>query len=136
MTRHRVTTTDSSQATPTSTPPANTAMLPSHRDSAEIPLVAMGSDGTVSTSAAAGRSHKPYSSSLLCGPDCNITDLTIEVPGSTRRSTEDEPPPPRWRTPEFIFYGVVFALVVPLIIYWPMKLSYSETRSDLLKLTY
>lgn len=56
--------------------------------------------------------------------DCDVTDLTISTPGNVRRSS-DEPPPPRWRTPEFIFYAVVFVLVVPVLIYWPMKISSS-----------
>lgn len=55
---------------------------------------------------------------------CNVTDLTVSTPGNTRRAT-DEPPPPRWRTPEFYAYYVLFILVVPMLVYWPMKLSTS-----------
>lgn len=60
--------------------------------------------------------------------DMELTDLTISVPGCTRRS-EDDPPPARWRTPEFIFYGIAFVIVVPLLIYWPMRLSLREYMS-------
>lgn len=52
----------------------------------------------------------------------NITDFTISVPGSERKSV-DEPPRPRWRTPEFYFYYLVFVIVVPIMIYIPIKLS-------------
>lgn len=66
---------------------------------------------------------RPKERSCVNG-DCDVTDLTIETPGNARRST-DEPPPPRWRTPEFIFYGVAFVVVVPILVYWPMKISSS-----------
>lgn len=54
-----------------------------------------------------------------------ITRLTVDIPSShtgtpyatTRR------PAPRWRTPEFIFYGFVFAAVVPVMVWIPVRLS-------------
>lgn len=67
----------------------------------------------------------------------HITDFTIsldEVDGRTvgvdgsggaraRASLGPEPGPPRWRTREFMLYGLVFVLVVPVLVYWPMRLS-------------
>lgn len=58
----------------------------------------------------------------------NIIDFTITVPGSERKST-DEPPKPRWWTPEFYFYYVIFLIVVPIMIYIPIKLSSCRFRS-------
>jgi hypothetical protein len=57
-----------------------------------------------------------------------ITDLTVTIPGSKiQPSTNTRPlPPVRWRTPEFMFYWVAFAIVVPLLIYWPIRLSSSK----------
>jgi hypothetical protein len=57
--------------------------------------------------------------------DFDISDLTIEIPGSQRRLT-DEPPPPRWRTPEFMVYYAVFIVVVPMIVWLPMRVSLGE----------
>lgn len=103
-------------------------MLPSHRDEATIPLTAMGSDDLATGTGAGIRErnvhkHHDHDKGYGCGPDCNITDLTINIPGSTRRAGADDPPPARWRTPEFMFYGLVFAIVVPMLIWWPIKLS-------------
>ena len=56
----------------------------------------------------------------------SITDLTIDIPGSNAR-TDVPVQPSRWRTTEFKFYGLVFALVVPLLYYWPMRLSSSAS---------
>ncbi|KAL7424005.1 glycerol transporter [Cryptotrichosporon argae] len=52
----------------------------------------------------------------------SITDLTVSIP------TNSAPVPPSttrplWRTREFAFYYVVFALVVPLMVYVPVRLS-------------
>jgi len=53
-----------------------------------------------------------------------ITEFTISVPGSSIRTVNaTEPSPPRWRTTEFSFYGVAFLLVVPLLVWWPIRLS-------------
>nr|XP_031861387.1 uncharacterized protein CI109_002991 [Kwoniella shandongensis]KAA5528459.1 hypothetical protein CI109_002991 [Kwoniella shandongensis] len=55
----------------------------------------------------------------------NITDLTISVPGSKARSLPpgSEPPPPRWHTLEFRLYTIAFILVVPIMVWIPMRLS-------------
>lgn len=51
-----------------------------------------------------------------------ISELTVEIPGSKRRD-ESEPPPSRWHTTEFKIYIALFAIVVPMLVYSPMKLS-------------
>lgn len=72
----------------------------------------------------------------------NITDFTISLdevdgraPGAEgsagargRASLGREPGPPKWRTKVFMLYGLVFALVVPILVYWPMRLSQCESR--------
>lgn len=64
----------------------------------------------------------------------SITDFTITVPGSERKST-DEPPKPRWSTPEFYFYYLLFAIVVPIMIYIPIRLSSCRCRKRRPELT-
>lgn len=55
---------------------------------------------------------------------CSITDFTIPVAGSTvRPNAGTEPTVSRWRTREFYLYGVAFLLVVPVLVWWPMRLS-------------
>jgi hypothetical protein len=51
-----------------------------------------------------------------------ITRLTVDVP-SSRASGDTHPP--RWRTPEFLIYYVVFLAVVPWMVYSPVQLSAS-----------
>nr|XP_018259356.1 glycerol transporter [Kwoniella dejecticola CBS 10117]OBR81514.1 glycerol transporter [Kwoniella dejecticola CBS 10117] len=62
----------------------------------------------------------------------NITDFTINIPGSKVRQREDastsssgtsDKPRPRWDTLEFRLYGVVFLVVVPMMIWVPIRLS-------------
>jgi protein-cysteine N-palmitoyltransferase HHAT len=53
-----------------------------------------------------------------------ITRVTVDVP-STRPSGETRPP--RWRTPEFLLYYVIFAIAVPWMIYTPIELSASTS---------
>ena len=57
-----------------------------------------------------------------------ITRLTVDVP-SARASGETRPP--RWRTPEFFFYYLVFLTVVPWMVYSPIQLSASASFSVL-----
>ncbi len=58
-----------------------------------------------------------------------ITRLTVDVP-SARASGDTRPP--RWRTPEFLFYYVVLlAAVVPWMVYTPIQLSTSASFSVL-----
>ena len=64
----------------------------------------------------------------------SVTDFTISIPGSTARA-EDEPAPSRWGTFEFKVYYAVFAVVVPIMIWIPIQLSYGGFGcSDLLLL--
>jgi hypothetical protein len=51
-----------------------------------------------------------------------ITALTIDIPASGRITNESRPPP-RWKTPEFIFYYVVALFVLPLMAWVPIRLS-------------
>ncbi|KAL6307438.1 MBOAT, membrane-bound O-acyltransferase family-domain-containing protein [Sparassis latifolia] len=54
----------------------------------------------------------------------SVTGLTIDIPSSYRPQVQAAPhPPSRWRTPEFIFYELVFCLVVPIMIWIPVTLS-------------
>lgn len=56
-----------------------------------------------------------------------ITDFTVDTPDSKARASLIEPGPSRWRTKEFMLYGLIFAAVVPVMIYWPMRLSSRES---------
>ena len=62
-------------------------------------------------------------------PKPNLTDLTISTPSSSKSSLERTPGPSRWRTTEYKIYGIIFALVVPLMIYIPINYSSSEDES-------
>jgi hypothetical protein len=85
--------------------------------------------------------------------DINITDFTIRIPESSARrreqssGTESDTPgqksrsssarqpereeAPRWNSFEFKVYYVIFALVVPVMVYWPMRLSSGVSFSSL-----
>ncbi|KAG8978076.1 glycerol transporter [Tulasnella sp. 425] len=53
-----------------------------------------------------------------------IVALTIETPTSSKPRYDLPPrPPPRWNTPEFIFYLIVFIIAVPLLVKIPVELS-------------
>ncbi|KAI0729251.1 MBOAT-domain-containing protein [Fomitopsis betulina] len=53
-----------------------------------------------------------------------IVKLTIDIPSSHRPQVAARPhPPPRWRTPEFVFYGLMFCIVVPIMVWVPISLS-------------
>ncbi|KAI0312315.1 MBOAT-domain-containing protein [Amylostereum chailletii] len=64
-----------------------------------------------------GEAHKAPTPSVRTG----IIRLTVDVP-STHRGTENATGS-RWRTPEFMFYYVVFAVVVPWMVWVPVSLS-------------
>lgn len=57
-----------------------------------------------------------------------ITKLTVEVPlsSSSKRPEASQSRPARWKTPEFIFYGVAFCAVVPVMVWIPIQLSSGE----------
>ncbi|OCH89613.1 MBOAT-domain-containing protein [Obba rivulosa] len=53
-----------------------------------------------------------------------VTRLTVDVPSSYRSAPPRRvQPASRWSTPEFIFYGVIFCLVVPIMVWIPVTLS-------------
>lgn len=65
-----------------------------------------------------------------------ITKLTVNIPstsssavgrGNSSTSRELKTHPSRWKTPEFMFYGVAFLVVVPLMVWIPIQLSQSTS---------
>lgn len=53
-----------------------------------------------------------------------IVALTVETPTSTRFARIDPTrPPSRWKNPEFIVYGIIFVVVVPIMVWVPVSLS-------------
>ncbi|WFD36705.1 glycerol transporter [Malassezia cuniculi] len=63
-------------------------------------------------------------------PHLNITDLTA-APSATESAVSSRTPeghvasikPSRWNTPEFYFYYLMFVIVVPYMVYVPMRIS-------------
>ena len=53
-----------------------------------------------------------------------IIKLTVDIPSSYQPQTTDTIP--RWKTPEFFFYYVVFAVAVPVMVWIPVTLSSRE----------
>ncbi|KAI6039919.1 MBOAT, membrane-bound O-acyltransferase family-domain-containing protein [Pisolithus marmoratus] len=59
-----------------------------------------------------------------------IASLTVGIPSSRKnRPPDGSSPLPRWKTPEFIFYYIVFVVVVPLMAWVPIRLS-STTNAN------
>lgn len=59
--------------------------------------------------------------------------LTVDAPSSAvSQKLVRSRPPPRWKSPEFIFYGVCFMLVVPMMVWKPIDLSRGECNSNVL----
>jgi hypothetical protein len=56
-----------------------------------------------------------------------LTDFTVTTPDSKARPSASEAQPSRWRSKEFIFYGLALVLVLPVMIYWPTRLSTRES---------
>ena len=52
-----------------------------------------------------------------------ITVLSLQTPTSTAASMSPSTKPSRWRTTEFLVYGVVAVVVIPYMVYVPIKLS-------------
>ncbi|KAH9902410.1 MBOAT-domain-containing protein [Cubamyces lactineus] len=64
------------------------------------------------------------SSELPPSKPTGLTRLTVEIPSSYSPQVKAAShPPPRWRTPEFMVYYVVFCLVVPVMVWIPCRLS-------------
>jgi hypothetical protein len=57
------------------------------------------------------------------GHKFQVTDFTIHIPNSGRSIAGPEASPSRWRTREFMGYYIAFALVVPVMIWIPIRLS-------------
>ena len=53
-----------------------------------------------------------------------IVKLTVDIPSSHQPQTAGTTP--RWKTPEFFFYYVVFAVVIPIMVWMPVSLSSRE----------
>lgn len=51
-----------------------------------------------------------------------IVKLTVDIPSSYQPQTTT----PRWKTPEFLFYYVVFIVVIPIMVWIPVRLSSRE----------
>ncbi|CEL55893.1 Glycerol uptake protein 1 OS=Saccharomyces cerevisiae (strain ATCC 204508 / S288c) GN=GUP1 PE=1 SV=1 [Rhizoctonia solani AG-1 IB] len=65
-----------------------------------------------------------------------VVSLTVQTPTSssfTPRETQPPPPPSRWRTPEFLFYGVAFLIVVPYMVKVPYDIS-NESNPNFYKI--
>ncbi|KAN0092559.1 MBOAT, membrane-bound O-acyltransferase family domain containing protein [Tylopilus felleus] len=59
-----------------------------------------------------------------------ITALTVDIPNANKIRQSDTPrPPPLWRTPEFLFYYLVAAVVIPFMVWVPINLS-SPTHAN------
>ncbi|KAG8212850.1 MBOAT, membrane-bound O-acyltransferase family-domain-containing protein [Butyriboletus roseoflavus] len=59
-----------------------------------------------------------------------FTALTVDIPDTSKVQRTDAPrPPPLWRTPEFIFYYLVAAVAIPLMVWVPTNLS-SPTHAN------
>ncbi|QRV89896.1 glycerol uptake protein 1 [Ceratobasidium sp. AG-Ba] len=65
-----------------------------------------------------------------------VVALTVQTPTSsnfTPPETSPSPPPSRWKTPEFLFYGLVFLVVVPYMMKIPFDLS-NESNPNFFKI--
>lgn len=65
-----------------------------------------------------------------------VVALTVQTPTSSNFTPPDSqppPPPPRWRTPEFICYGIVFLVVVPYMAKVPYDIS-NESNPNFYKI--
>ena len=56
-----------------------------------------------------------------------ITRLTVNISTAYNEQVKAQPhPAPRWRTPEFMLYYVVFACALPVMFWIPYRLSSCE----------
>ncbi|KAF5393368.1 hypothetical protein D9757_000507 [Collybiopsis confluens] len=84
--------------------------------------------------------HRSFSASDIKRNNYSITDLTVEIPSTTRSTSipnENSRKQSRWGTLEFKFYYAVVLLVVPLMIWIPVsssdasQLNYAKYHSRL-----
>ncbi|CUA70892.1 Glycerol uptake protein 1 [Saccharomyces cerevisiae S288c] [Rhizoctonia solani] len=89
------------------------------------------------------QSVRPLSPLMVYEPPQNewkslgVVSLTVQTPTSsnfTPPETQSPPPPPRWRTPEFLFYGVAFMIVVPYMAKVPYDIS-NESNPNFYKIS-
>ena len=52
-----------------------------------------------------------------------VTTLTLQTPTSTAVGKAPSTKPSRWRTTEFLVYGVIAVVVIPYMVYVPISLS-------------
>ena len=107
-----------------------------------VELVSPNTQASTSTSTSTSTSslpHKLYSRSQGISEGRNLSQagaqlrkpsgvalLTVEAEeaqGNYRSVNGGDMKPARWKTPEFIFYALVFVLVVPLMVWGPVRLS-------------
>ncbi|KAF8602869.1 MBOAT-domain-containing protein [Ceratobasidium sp. AG-I] len=65
-----------------------------------------------------------------------VVALTVQTPTSSNFTPPESvpsPPPPRWYTPEFMFYGIAFLIVVPYMSKVPYDLS-NESNPNFYKI--
>ncbi|KAK7036422.1 glycerol transporter [Paramarasmius palmivorus] len=70
--------------------------------------------------------RKPSIAEDIIPKHMRLVDFTVEIPSSARTTSlpnEGAKNPSRWRTPEFRFYYVVAAVVIPVMIWIPVTLS-------------
>ena len=66
-----------------------------------------------------------------------ILCLTVETPTTSSFSkVVSARPPSRWKSPEFIFYGICFAIVVPILVWKPIELSSCTSSLHLILLRH
>ncbi|KAG8784269.1 glycerol transporter [Serendipita sp. 397] len=63
--------------------------------------------------------------------DFSLVSLTVQTPTSKQVPTSltRPPTPPRWKTPEFLIYGLLFLIVFPFMVYSPIQAS-SESHPN------
>lgn len=78
------------------------------------------------------QSTRPLSPLLVHEPEerqwksLGVVALTVQTPTSSNFTPPESaplPPAPRWYTPEFIFYGIAFLVVVPYMVKVPYDIS-------------
>ena len=64
-----------------------------------------------------------------------ITALTLQTPTSTAVGKAPSTKPSRWKTTEFLVYGVIAVVVIPYMVYVPITLSQRTSTYSMLKLS-
>jgi hypothetical protein len=61
-----------------------------------------------------------------------IAALTLQTPASTAAGKPPSTKPSRWRTTEFLVYGVIAAVVIPYMVYIPITLGQRTSFDSIL----